>query len=121
MTYSRRRQRSSVESVAIEPDIRAPQRPRTDPGAETSTGPQAGSGGLTIRKSIERFVNELKLQLLLNKEAQPTNTLHLDALIASEQVRKPWLNLRLLTGSDPLTAVAQALGKMKAPPPGCQW
>lgn len=121
LIYSRRRQRSSVESVAIEPDIRAPQRPRTDPGAETSTGPEAGSGGLTIRKSIERFVNELKLQLLLNKEAEPTNTLHLDALIASEQVRKPWLNLRLLTGSDPLTAVAQALGKMKAPPPGCQW
>ncbi|WP_459133323.1 YopJ family acetyltransferase [Ralstonia pseudosolanacearum] len=121
LTYSRRRRRASVESAAIGPDIRAPQRPRTDSGAATSTGPGADPGGLTIRKSIERFVNELKLQLLLNKEPEPTNTLHLNALVASEQVRKPWLNLCLLSGSDPLTALAEALCNMKVPSPGDQW
>ena len=76
---------------------------------------------MTVRQSIEQFVDELKLLLLSNTEPILDNTLHLDVLIASENTRKPWLNLRLLTNYDPLAAIVNELSNMKTPFEGYQW
>ena len=89
--------------------------------AETSIDPGTQGSEMTVRQSIEKFVGELKQLLSDNIEPELNNTLHQDVLIASENVRKPWLNLRLLTGLNPLDAIVTELSNMEIPSEGHQW